>query len=148
MPEIRKILCPVDFSAPSEQALRYAIGLAERFGASVKLLHVYQIPTYALPDGALLARPDFLAELTTELQKQMDGLIERYRARNVPLEGEVLEGLAFQEIDRVAEQDHADLIVMGTHGRSGLKHMLLGSVAERVVRISKVPVLTVRGEAS
>lgn len=146
MAQIRRILCPVDFSEPSEQALRYAIDLAQRFGASVKLLHVYQIPTYALPDGALLARPDFLAELTTELQKQMDALIRRYNDHGVSLEGEVREGIPFQEIDRVAEDEHADMIVMATHGRTGLKHVLLGSVAERVVRTAKVPVLTVRGE--
>ena len=144
MPQIKRILCPVDFSETSEHALRYGIDLASRLGADVHLLHAYQLPTYALPDGALLARPDFVNELTTELQKQLDALIHRYAGHDVPLEGKITEGLAFQEINRVAEEDGADMIVMGTHGRTGMKHLLLGSVAERVVRTATVPVLTVR----
>lgn len=144
MPEIKRILCPVDFSETSEHALRYAIDLASRLGADVRIAHAYQLPTYALPDGALLARPDFVKELTTELQKQLDDLIHRYGGHGVDLRGKITEGLAFQEINRIAEEDGADLIVMGTHGRTGMKHLLLGSVAERVVRTAKVPVLTVR----
>jgi nucleotide-binding universal stress UspA family protein len=144
MPEIKRILCPVDFSETSEHALRYAIDLASRLGADVRLLHTYQLPTYALPDGALLARPDFVNNLTTELQKQLDELVHRYAGHGVALEAKLTEGLAFQEIDRVAQEDGADLIVMGTHGRTGMKHLLLGSVAERVVRTAKAPVLTVR----
>lgn len=144
MPEIKRILCPVDFSETSEHALRYAIDLASRLGADVLLVHAYQLPTYALPDGALLARPDFVNNLTTELQKQLDELIRRYSGHGVSLEAKLTEGLAFQEIDRLGQEENADLIVMGTHGRTGMKHLLLGSVAERVVRTSKVPVLTVR----
>ncbi len=146
MPNIERILCPVDFSDTSEHALRYAIDLASRLGAGVRLVHAYQLPTYALPDGALLARPDFVAELTTELQKQLDELIRRYSGHGVELGGKIVEGLAFQEINRVAEEEKADMVVMGTHGRTGMKHLLLGSVAERVVRTSKLPVLTVRHE--
>jgi nucleotide-binding universal stress UspA family protein len=144
MADIKHILCPVDFSETSEHSLRYAIDLASRLGATVELVHVYQLPTYALPDGAILARPDFVANLTTELQKQLDELIRRYSGHGVELRGRVVEGMAFAEIDRVAEEGGASLIVMGTHGRTGMKHLLLGSVAERVVRTSKVPVLTVR----
>jgi len=144
MAEIKRILCPIDFSETSEHALRYAIDLASRLGADVRMVHAYQLPTYALPDGALLARPDFVAELTTELQKQMDELTHRYSGHGVDLEGKVVEGLAFSEVNRVAKEEKADLIVMGTHGRTGMKHLLLGSVAERVVRTAEIPVLTVR----
>ena len=144
MPEIKRILCPVDFSETSEHALRYAIDLASRLGSDIRIVHAYQLPTYALPDGALLARPDFVAGLTTELQKLLDELTHRYAGHGVALEASLTEGLAFQEIDRIAEEEGVDLIVMGTHGRTGMKHLLLGSVAERVVRTSKVPVLTVR----
>lgn len=144
MAEIKRILCPVDFSETSEHALRYAIDLAERLGAEVHLVHAYQLPTYALPDGALLARPDFVKELTVELQKQLDELIQRYSDGGVQLKGKIVEGLAFTEVNRLAEEEQADMIVMGTHGRTGMKHLLLGSVAERVVRTAEVPVLTVR----
>ena len=144
MAEIKRILCPIDFSETSEHALRYAIDLASRLGADVRLLHAYQLPTYALPDGALLARPDFVNELTTELHKQLDELIHRYSGHGVSLEGKIVEGLAFSEVNRVAKDEKADLIVMGTHGRTGMKHLLLGSVAERVVRTAEIPVLTVR----
>lgn len=144
MAEIKRILCPVDFSETSEHALRYAIDLASRLGADVRLVHAYQLPTYALPDGALLARPDFVKELTTELQKQLDELVHRYSGHGVDLQGKIVEGLAFSEINRIAEEEDADMIVMGTHGRTGMKHLLLGSVAERVVRTAQLPVLTVR----
>ena len=144
MAEIKRILCPIDFSETSEHALRYAIDLASRLGADVRMVHAYQLPTYALPDGALLARPDFVQELTTELQKQLDELIHRYSGHGVDLEGKIVEGLAFSEVSRVAKEEGADLIVMGTHGRTGMKHLLLGSVAERVVRTAEIPVLTVR----
>ncbi len=145
MADIKNILAPVDFSETSEHALRYAIDLATRLGgAAIHVIHVYQLPTYALPDGAILARPEYVASLTTELQKQMDELLRRYGGHGVELTGRVTEGVPYAEIDRVAEERKADLVVMGTHGRTGFKHLLLGSVAERVVRISRVPVLTVR----
>jgi nucleotide-binding universal stress UspA family protein len=144
MAEIKRILCPVDFSDTSEYALRYAVDLASRLNADVHLVHAYQLPTYALPDGAILAQPDFVANLTTEVQKQIDELARRYGSHGVALETHVVEGVAYAEIDRLAEEISADLVVMGTHGRTGLTHLLLGSVAERVVRTSKVPVLTVR----
>lgn len=143
MGEIKKILSPVDFSETSEHALRYAIDLASKVGATIDVVHVYQLPTYALPDGAILAQPEFVASLTTELQKQLDDLLRRYSGHDVTLAGRLTEGTPFSEVTRIAAKEGADMIVMGTHGRTGLKHLLLGSVAERVVRTAKVPVLTV-----
>jgi nucleotide-binding universal stress UspA family protein len=144
MSQIKKILSPVDFSETSEHALRYSIDLASRLGSEVEVLHVYQLPTYALPDGAILARPDFVASLTDELQKQLDELLRRYSGHGVELKGRIVEGMPYAEVNRIAEEEGADMVVMGTHGRTGVKHLLLGSVAERVVRTSKIPVLTVR----
>lgn len=144
MADIKHILCPVDFSDTSEHSLRYAIDLASKLGATIELVHVYQLPSYALPDGAVLVQPEIVSSLTTELERQMAELVRRYCGHGVELRGRITEGMAFAEIDRVAQEDNADLVVMGTHGRTGMKHLLLGSVAERVVRISKVPVLTVR----
>ena len=144
MSEIRRILSPVDFSDTSEHALSYAIDLASRLGADVQLVHVYQIPAYALPDGALIAQPDYIAKLTDELQRELDDLVRRFSGHEVKLEGHLVQGVPYVEITRVAKEKGADMIVMGTHGRTGLKHLLLGSVAERVVRTAEVPVLTVR----
>ena len=141
MPEIRRILCPVDFSEPSETALDYAIDLAKKFGADVQLVHVYQLPVYALPDGAMMAGPEFTTKVTTELSRALTELAES--KTGVPLETHLVEGIPYKEVVRLSEELEADLVVMGTHGRTGLKHLLLGSVAERVVRSSKVPVVTV-----
>jgi nucleotide-binding universal stress UspA family protein len=143
MPEIKKILSPVDFSETSEAALRYAIDLASRLGAKIEVVHAFSPPSFALPDGAIIAQPGYLAEVSNELQKSLDELVRRYSGRGVPLEGKLVEGIPASEITRLAEEDEASMIVMGTHGRTGLKHFLLGSVAERVVRTAKVPVLTV-----
>jgi nucleotide-binding universal stress UspA family protein len=141
MPEIRRILCPVDFSEPSETALDYAIDLAKKFGADVQLVHVYQLPVYALPDGAMMAGPEFTTKVTTELSRALAELAKG--KTGVTLETHLVEGIPYKEVVRLSEELKADLVVMGTHGRTGLKHLLLGSVAERVVRSSKVPVITV-----
>jgi nucleotide-binding universal stress UspA family protein len=147
MNPIRLILCPVDFSEPSERAVDFALDLAEKVGAEVRLLHVFQLPVYALPDGAMMAGPEFTTRVTTELQSALDAL-EQKKRRAKKLETHLVEGLPWREVNRMAEELKADIVVMGTHGRTGIKHLLLGSVAERVVRSSKVPVLTVPPEAA
>ncbi len=141
MPEIRRVLCPVDFSPHSESAVQFAVELAQKLGADVHLLHVYQLPVYALPDGAMMAGPEFTTKVTTELQKALTSLAKKFEAAK--LETHLVEGVPYREVVRMSDELHADLIVMGTHGRTGLRHLLLGSVAERVVRSSKVPVVTV-----
>lgn len=143
MPEIRRILCPVDFSEPSESALDYAVDLASKFGADVQLVHVYQLPVYALPDGAMMAGPEFTTKVTNELSKALDALAEKKAESGVKVETHLVEGIPYREVVRLGEELEADLVVMGTHGRTGIKHLLLGSVAERVVRSSKIPVITV-----
>lgn len=140
MPEIRRILCPVDFSTPSEKALDFALELADSLGAQVELVHVYQLPVYALPDGAMMAGPEFTTRVTTELQKSLTELATR---SNRKLPTHLVEGVPYREVVRVAEELGADMVVMGTHGRTGIRHLLLGSVAERVVRSARVPVVTV-----
>jgi len=142
--EIRRILCPVDFSDTSSHAFDYAIELASRFGAELHLVHAYQLPAYALPDGAFVATPEFAARVADESQQQLNKLVESHASSNLKFETHLVEGVAHAEIVRVAKEMAADLIVMGTHGRSGITHFLLGSVAERVVRSSMCPVLTVR----
>jgi universal stress protein A len=141
MISIRRILCPVDFSPTAEHALRYGLELARGMGAELHLLHVFQLPIYAMPDGALIAAPEQVATLSDRLQEELNKMAAAFPGVT---KSYLLEGVPHREIDALAKKIGADLIVMGTHGRSGLAHLLIGSVAERVVRSSPVPVLTVR----
>ena len=143
MPAIHRILCPVDFSESSERASDYAVALARQLGAGVHFLHAWQMPVYAFPDGAVILGPDVVAQITAELQKSLDALVQRHQERDLSVEGHLAQGLPDREIVRMAEELGCELIVMGTHGRTGLPHLFLGSVAERVVRTSPIPVLTV-----
>ncbi|MGF1464914.1 MAG: universal stress protein [Sandaracinaceae bacterium] len=148
MPRIERVLCPVDFSPGSERALAYAVFLRRQLGAEVHVLHVYQLPVYALPDGALLPGPEFTVRLQDDSNKALQEMLDQHPDEE--LDGHLVEGVPHAEIIRRAKELDCDLIVMGTHGRTGLERLLLGSVAERVVRTSEVPVLTVplTGETS
>ncbi len=141
---IQHILCPVDFSETSDRALEYALALAERLGAAVTVLHVYQLPTYALADGTLELPPYLADELKKRLAERLEQLVRGKANTALETRSKLSEGIPYAEILRAAKEEGADLIVLGTHGRTGLSHMLIGSVAERVVRASAVPVLTIR----
>jgi nucleotide-binding universal stress UspA family protein len=141
---VRSILTPVDFGAGSDHALEYALDLASALGATVHVLHVYQIPVYGFPDGAFLAGPEIATRLSEAAQKGLDSLVARVAARGVNVQGHLRQGNPADEICEVATALKVDLIVLGTHGRRGLAHALMGSVAERVVRTSNTPVLSIR----
>lgn len=143
MPQIHRIVCPIDFSSTSERAADYAVRLARQLGAAVHFVHAWETPAYALPDGAVLFGPEVVARITTELQKQMDACIARHAQIDVAVKGHLVQGTPAREIVRMSGELGAELIVMGTHGRTGIAHLVLGSVAERVVRTSVVPVLTI-----
>lgn len=141
---IKRILVPVDFSADSLEALAYARQLAARCGADLLLLHVAE-PVY-------LAEPNVAAaDLTTLLdaqQRTADAQLSRISA-DLRKEGRRVRtlvecGVPAQVIVETADNTGTDLIILATHGRTGLSHMLIGSVAERVVRMARCPVLTVR----
>lgn len=142
----KHILVPVDFSVLASQAVDYAIELAKALGAKITLLHAYEPPAIGYPDAAGLA-----LEVTEACRRSAEAALEteaRERAASGVLLGhELRQGAAWVEIVEAAKERGADLIVMGTHGRGGLSHLLLGSVAERVVRSSPIPVLTVRGQS-
>jgi nucleotide-binding universal stress UspA family protein len=144
MREIRKILVPTDFSAHAEAAAEWAVDLAEKFGAEVTLVHVYDYPTYVLPDGALLPAADVIGNLMADIQDRFDRLKAKFAERGVALRTETRQGVPLPEIVKLARESGTDLIVMGTHGRTGIQHFLIGSVAEKVVRKAPCPVLTVR----
>ena len=143
--EVKKILVPVDFSEPSRTALRAACGIARRYGAQITLLNVYQIPGFVYPDGFMPASPDTMRELIEQTETALatqKASAERDGVASVVTKAS--EGAPFAEILGEAEAGAYDLIVMGTHGRTGLSHTFLGSVAENVVRRALCPVLTVR----
>jgi nucleotide-binding universal stress UspA family protein len=142
--KIRRIVCPVDFSEASAAAIEYALDLAADTKAEVRFVHVYQIPVYALSGGEIVGGRELAAQLGKGLQGELDALEKKYAGRGTKLDTHLIEGVPHVEIVRIAKELPADMIVMGTHGRGGVSHFLLGSVAERVVRTAECPVLTVR----
>jgi nucleotide-binding universal stress UspA family protein len=143
MTNIRKILVPTDFSEHSALALTYAVDLAKRYGAGLTLLHVYPVVNYAAAEGFALYTPEQLAKLITQLTTQLRAVeVTAREAGAQQIESAMLQGDAYQEI--LAQASGFDLIMMGTHGRTGLRHALMGSVAEKIVRTSPCAVLTVR----
>lgn len=135
----KHILIPTDFGEPSQLALQHAIGLAQTFGAKLTLLHVYGIPTVYYPDN--VSWP--LQELGKAAQTSLDSAVAAVRKQVPEATGRVEVGDPRDRILAYAKLCGADLIVIGTHGRRGVAHLVLGSVAEWVVRMSPVPVLTV-----
>jgi nucleotide-binding universal stress UspA family protein len=149
MRKIKSVLVPVDFSDSSRTALDRAAALAEKLGAQVHLLHVWELPE-ALPREELESASG--AHLASVLEKLAhDGLAAftaEARARNIPIQSASVEGgVTWRSIVRAAETAPHDLVVMGTHGRKGFARALLGSVTERVVRYAPCPVLSVSGVA-
>jgi nucleotide-binding universal stress UspA family protein len=144
---ITRILVPVDFSPHSEKAVRYAMTLANRFGARVSLLHVVEDPfvTGAWQAEAFVPNmPELLDVLAKAAQSQMAELQTRVAAQGVALTTTIIKGQPAGAIVDEATAGDFDLIVMGTHGRTGLSHAFLGSIAERVVQKAPCAVLTVR----
>jgi nucleotide-binding universal stress UspA family protein len=152
MPKITKILLPTDFSSCSEAALEHATELARTFGAPLDLLHVWEAPAF-LPPETIIGPVDTGQSLASLARKQafedLDHFADAAKARGFEIaKREIAFGPPARTIIEHAEKNGHDLIVMGTHGRSGFAHLLLGSVAERVVRYAKCPVLTVREKAA
>ena len=144
---VHHFLVPIDFSPYAEHALDYAIALAKQLQARVTLLHVIQPPLVAGADMGAWPSAAFLEELEAAVTADLEGYLERVTAAELVGEIVVVHGAPFQEIIDTAKARQVDLIVMGTHGRTGLPHVLLGSVAERVVRLAPCPVLVARQPA-
>jgi nucleotide-binding universal stress UspA family protein len=143
--QIKTILVPLDFSRPSMQALKYAIGLAEEFKAAIHLAHVQ--PTDELT--AIAGAGHFMLNCADAIALMQDRLAEVQREHDVqfwPEHCHVPSGRPYEEICKLARDLDVDLIVLSTRGHSGLKHVVLGSTAERVVRFSPCPVLIPRGQ--
>lgn len=141
--QIKRILVPTDFSRSSLKAVDYAVELAKQNHAELILVHIIEPMNYAVP--RYLPEPTaLLEEQRKQAQDALDRLTERVIARYPRCRSEVHLGVVYQRIAELARTLKTDLIVIATHGRTGLAHLLIGSVAERVVRMAPCPVLTVR----
>jgi len=142
-----RILIPTDFSPPSEAALEYARILAAKFGSSLRILHVIDDPTASsdfVADGFAPSTEDIRTALLEQARTRLDGLMNEVDRTRFHAHADAVLGMPAATIVEYAAATHAGLIVMGTHGRTGLAHLLMGSVAEQVVRTAPCPVLTVR----
>ncbi len=146
--EIKTILYATDFSESSVPACDYAMKLCQLTGAKLKVLHVIGELT---DDRRSLMPPQAMAQLEKELEIQSIKEMERFCASRfrgkISYETETVIGNPFQEIIGASQKYEVDIIVMGTHGRTGIEHVIVGSTAERVVRRSAIPVLTVRSRS-
>jgi len=141
---VRLILVPVDFSPHAPAVLDWAAHLAEEHKSRLVLLHVYHLPVeFQQLEGAYLP-PDFWSTVKTEAEQSLARYAADLRGRGLEVEAVVREGYPASVIVDEAAERHADLIVIGTRGLSGLKHLLLGSIAERVVQKAPCAVLTVK----
>ena len=142
--EVSKILVPVDFSDNTPAILEWAAHLAEEHDSSVILLHAYHLPVeFQQLEGAYLP-PDFWSNVKSEADQTLSKFAEELRKAGIEVETVVREGYPASVIIDEATDQSVDLIVIGTHGLSGLKHLLLGSIAERVVQKAHCTVLTVK----
>lgn len=144
MIEIRRIVCPTDFSPTAQRAAQYAAEIARSFGAEIVLLHVIpemNYPTRSL--GMVTAFPNLREELHKRAQEEL-GKARTALGTAVTVRTELRDGDAYAQILDCANTAKADLVVIGTHGHTGFRHMLLGSTAEKVVRLATCPVMTVR----
>jgi nucleotide-binding universal stress UspA family protein len=143
----KRICCPVDFSEPARAALQVAVALARRFDADLTLFHAYQLPGYTLPEGSVVASPKMLQELAEQAEHHLVEWKARAEAMGAPRVTVAKSvGEPAIEIVEFARETSQDLLVVGSHGRTGLRHALVGSIAERVVRRAGCPVLTVHPE--
>lgn len=147
---IRRILHPSDFSPASGAALKKAIEMAKSNRSELLVVHVISQLVPVTDEGYISPKTyeDIAASSRAWAQKQLDQRLARAKKSGVRAKGLIVEGAAADQIVRVARAKRADLVVMGTHGRSGLKKLLLGSVAGRVVGAASCPVLTVRGKSA
>lgn len=144
MAEIRKILCAVDFSEYSRQVADYARSMAEKFDA--KIICLYAAPSlnqyvgFHVPPASI---ESFVGEIVTGAEETMNNFLNE-NFEGVDVEGRVVTGYAAEEILNVTHNEDIDMVIMGTHGRKGIDRILFGSVAEKVVKGARCPVLTVR----
>lgn len=145
MVAFKHILVAVDFAESSKEALALAIDLSKQYGAALTLIHTWEIPMYGYGPMDLPAS-DMLTPIHGAARKEIDALLAAVHKERPDAQAILARGIPWREIIDAIEQKKPDLVVMGTHGRRGLVRAVLGSVAEKIVRMSPVPVLTVRAK--
>lgn len=143
--QIKTIIFPTDFSQGARAAMDYAVSLAKDYDAKLILLYVIQdisIAEWYIPSS--ISATDFIADMQKSASREMEKWGAEVAAKVTNVEKMVVRGIPFVEIIKTARDRSADIIVIGTHGRTGIDHMLFGSTAEKVVRKAHCPVLTVR----
>jgi nucleotide-binding universal stress UspA family protein len=140
--QVTRILCPIDFSPSGDAALRLAISMAERFDASIDVVHVWSPHVLMILDATVVPTSEAVVAQLTALQARLDETVAAAAKSGQTVRGHLVQGAPVEEVLAFAVREKSHLIVMGTHGRSGLGHLLLGSIAEQVVRTAPVPVLT------
>ena len=147
MKPIKKVLCPIDCSPGSKVALEYGLFVAKHFGGRAHVLHVWHVSTHIRPDLSVWMETQQQQPISkvveADARAETDKFLAQFAAERANIDVHVVEGEPAKTIADMAARDGFDIIVMGTHGRSGLAHLAIGSVAERVVRYSPCPVLTV-----
>ena len=141
MVEIKKVVVPVDFSSTTDKVVDYAMPVADKLGAEVLFFHAIND---FLGYDMMLAHPSFIGmtnDLEKESKERIDSLVEEYKDREYGVGGDVTIGDAAEEIIEYAQEQNADMIIIGTHGVKGLEKILMGSTAERVVKNAHCPVL-------
>lgn len=145
MKPFKHILVPTDFEASSLEAVETAVSLARAFESKLTLLHVWEIPIY--PYMEFMLNSEVVAGVEDRAIRRLAEWLEKVRQDVPSAESKLKTGMPWGGILDAISEEGPDLVVMGTHGRRGVSHVLLGSVAEKVVRLSPVPVLTVRSGA-
>ena len=142
---IRSILVPIDFSIHSKNALKYAVPIAEKFRASLHLVYVVEPTIYPADLGfGQVVLPGVEDELREKGAEELEMLIKKEIGKRVGASCAVRTGNPHQEILREADEREVDMIIVATHGHSGMEHMLFGSTADRIVRSARCPVMTIR----
>jgi len=145
MSRFARILCPVDFSKPSEAALAHAEEIARTFGAELLVAHIVEPMIYPVAYGMPPVAPiDYEDAAKTSAVKALEPIVERLKKAGITANSVVDTGAASMRICDLVKERGCDLVVLSTHGYTGIKHVLLGSTAERVVRHCSCPVLTVK----
>ncbi|MHC4182899.1 MAG: universal stress protein [Planctomycetota bacterium] len=143
MINLKKILCPIDYSDCSKEALKYAVSFAMKDEAKLYLLHVIDTHRFDEYLDKIIEQIN-IDEIIKQLKTRLLECVPEEIRNDMKIEASVVQGIPFAEIISVVKKNKIDMIVMGTHGRTGIVHILIGSVAEKVVRKAPCPVLTVR----
>ena len=143
--EIKKVLVPIDFSDYSKNSLRYAVNFAKQFNAEIYLIYVLE-PVIYPPDFSMgqIAIPSINAEWDERAREELENLAKTEIPEGINVKSILKNGKPFLEIIDTASEENIDLIIIATHGHSGVEHILFGSTAEKVVRKAPCPVLTLR----